>query len=80
MFLDNGIFYKSIEALSVNQDMKIVFNSLEGNRALCLLGKFTITCLFADLSSLKTHDGYKHKLSIKALFFNRSVAITQIQS
>eukprot|EP00795_Rhopilema_esculentum_P015545 gene15545-6809_t len=38
MFLDNGIFYKSIEALSVNQDMRIVFNSLEGNRALCLLG------------------------------------------
>lgn len=33
----NGILLKSIELLSSEQSMRIVFNTLEGNYALCLL-------------------------------------------
>ena len=33
------MFRRSIRLLSNNQSTKIVFNALEGNYALCLLGK-----------------------------------------
>ncbi|XP_045491570.1 ubiquitin-protein ligase E3B [Colias croceus] len=37
-FRTHALFDKSIEFLSADQNMRIVFNTLEGNYALCLLG------------------------------------------
>jgi hypothetical protein len=36
--ISHKIFLRSIEFLSAEQDLRIVFNALEGNYALCLLG------------------------------------------
>ncbi|XP_014671275.1 PREDICTED: ubiquitin-protein ligase E3B-like isoform X2 [Priapulus caudatus] len=38
VFMSNGLFKKSLELLISEQSTRIVFNSLEGNYALCLLG------------------------------------------
>ncbi|CAH2240226.1 jg1784 [Pararge aegeria aegeria] len=37
-FRSHGMFDKCVEFLSADQNMRIVFNTLEGNYALCLLG------------------------------------------
>lgn len=38
MYRNYGIFDKCIEFLGTDQNLRIVFNTLEGNYALCLLG------------------------------------------
>ena len=41
-FIDNRVFYKLLEILTNKQDLRIIFNSLEGNRSLCLLGEYLL--------------------------------------
>ncbi|KAL3269178.1 hypothetical protein HHI36_008263 [Cryptolaemus montrouzieri] len=48
------IFTKSLELLSSQQSMRIVFNALEGNYALCLLANLLELALIEKESSLKS--------------------------
>ena len=41
-FIDNRVLYKLLEILANKQDLRIIFNSLEGNRSLCLLGEYLL--------------------------------------
>lgn len=49
----NKIFARSLELLSSQQSMRIVFNTLEGNYALCLLANLLQLGMFEKDTALK---------------------------
>jgi len=49
-FIDNRVLYKLLEILANKQDLRIIFNSLEGNRSLCLLGNL-VDLAYAEIES-----------------------------
>lgn len=53
MFNKHKILQKTITLLYNEQNIKIVFNALEGNYALCLLGNFVHLCHIEQETTLK---------------------------
>lgn len=50
---NNDIFQKSVRLLSVQQSMRIIFNTLEGNYALCLLANLLELAYYERETSMK---------------------------
>jgi len=53
LLITNRVFKRSLDLLTVEQSTRIIFNSLEGNYALCLLGRlycymYILTCFMCD--------------------------------
>ena len=76
------VFKRSNDLLSNTQSTKIIFNALEGNYALCLLGKLKLCSpiiIYVLLSSITivTFDYYLELYILNPLFFitNKWIAI-----
>jgi hypothetical protein len=53
LLISHGVFTKSLELLNSEQNMRIVFNALEGNYALCLLANLVQLAYIQRADALK---------------------------
>jgi len=64
LLITNRVFKRSLDLLTNEQSTRIIFNSLEGNYALCLLGKLV------TLSHVLVHK-YGIERTTTSTYFNR---------
>jgi thiamine phosphate synthase YjbQ (UPF0047 family) len=62
--MTHRLFKKCIDLLVNEQSTKIIFNTLEGNYALCLLGKYAFVCIMAKQDYGVSRDFLKFLMKI----------------
>jgi len=62
LLITNRVFKRSLDLLTNEQSTRIIFNSLEGNYALCLLGKLvTLSHVLVHKFGIeRTYNNYLH--------------------